>query len=367
MKQPEMQGGGKRKVLLIDLGADFGGVETYLVSLAGLLANDVELYVLCVLPELRTRLAHCGVRVIRLPAFRGKLKPLRFLAALIVLPPVLLRFRINTVQLNGFLESILILPARLLGRSALYTRHGPFEIELYSWLRQPQKFLARRIARWSVRFTTHVVCVSQAVAESVRPVLPPSRYSVIANWISDQKAFRPPLAELSSRVVVLCVARLERYKGIHLLIEAVRHLPQADLTIIGDGSDRAQLEKSAIGLPNVHFAGFQRNIQEFYERADIFVMPSMGPEGLPITSLEAMAHGLPCIFSDLPVHREITDDGKGAYLFRSGEVESLLTALRELLASPERRQRYAAEAHRIVASRYNEKNVREAYLRVLEA
>jgi glycosyltransferase involved in cell wall biosynthesis len=78
-----------------------------------------------------------------------------------------------------------------------------------------------------------------------------------------------------------------------------------------------------------------------------------------------MAHGLPCIFSDLPVHHEITDHGRGAYLFRSGEWESLLTALRELLASPERRRRYAAEAHHIVASRYNEGNVREAYLRVL--
>jgi glycosyltransferase involved in cell wall biosynthesis len=78
-----------------------------------------------------------------------------------------------------------------------------------------------------------------------------------------------------------------------------------------------------------------------------------------------MACGLPCIFSDLPVHHEITDQGKGAYLFRSGEAESLLTALRELLASPERRVRYATEAHRIVASRYNERSVREAYLRVL--
>ena len=79
----------------------------------------------------------------------------------------------------------------------------------------------------------------------------------------------------------------------------------------------------ALGVPNVRFVGFQRNLREFYERADIFVMPSLGPEGLPMTSLEAMAHGLPCIFSDLPVHHEITDHGKGAYLFRSGEVESL--------------------------------------------
>ena len=125
----------------------------------------------------------------------------------------------------------------------MYTRHGGFEIELYSWLRQPHKFLARKIGRWSVRFTTHVVCVSQAVAESVHPVLPTTRYSVIANWISGQKPLRPSLADLSSRARVLCTSRLEHYKGIHLLIEAARRLPQVEVTIAGDGSARASLEK----------------------------------------------------------------------------------------------------------------------------
>jgi glycosyltransferase involved in cell wall biosynthesis len=355
----------KRRVLLIDLGPEFGGIETYLVSLAELLAADVDLYVLCVLPELCARLRSRGVKVVRLPVLVGMFKPLRFLATLLVVPLLLLRYRIQVVQLNGFLDSLLILPARLLGRSAVYTRHGGFELELYSWLRQPHKFLARKIARWSVRFVTHVVCVSQAVAESVRPVLPSSRYSVIANWISGQKPFRLPVTELSPRARVLCASRLEQYKGIHLLIEAARRLPHVEVTIVGDGSDREALQQAAHGVSNVRFAGFQRDLQGFYDCADIFVMPSLGPEGLPIASLEAMANGLPCIFSDLPVHHEITDQGKGAYLFRSGEVESLMTALHELLASPERRFRYAAEAHRIVASRYNEGNVREAYLRVL--
>jgi glycosyltransferase involved in cell wall biosynthesis len=355
----------KRRVLLIDLGPQFGGIGTYLVSLTDLLASDVDLYALCVLPELSTRLASSGAKVIRLPIFFGTLKPLRFLATLTVVPLLLLRYDIHTVQLNGFLDSVLILPARLLGRSAVYTRHGGFEIELYSWLRQPHKFLARKIARWSIRFTTHVVCVSHAVAESVHPILPATRYSVIANWISGQKPLRPLLADLSSRARVLCTSRLEHYKGIHLLIEAARRLPQVEVTIAGDGSARASLEESARDVPNVRFAGFQQNLDEFYERSDIYVMPSLGPEGLPIASLEAMAHGLPCIFSDLPVHDEITDGGKGAYLFRSGDVDSLVTALRELLASPERRYRYAAEAHRIIAARYKEENVREAYLRVL--
>jgi glycosyltransferase involved in cell wall biosynthesis len=358
--QPE-----KRRILLIDLGPQFGGIETYLVSLAELLASDVDLYVLCVLPELRARLSSLGVKVTRLPVMFGMFKPLRFLATLLVVPALLLRYEIHTVQLNGFLDSLLILPARLLGRSAVYTRHGGFEIELYSWLRQPHKYLARKTARWSVRFTTHVVCVSQAVAESVRPVLPATRYSVIANWISGQKPFRPPAAQSSSGLRVLCASRLEHYKGIHLLIECARQLPEAEFTIVGDGTYRSTLEESASSLRNVRFVGFQRNLEDFYDGADIFVMPSMGPEGLPIASLEAMAHGLPCIFSDLPVHHEITDDGQGAYLFRCGQIESLLAGLHHLLGSPELRRSYAAEAHRIVADRYNEGNVREAYLRVL--
>ena len=355
----------KRRVLLVDLGADFGGVESYLVSLARLLASEIDLYVLCVLPELAARLSSSGVKVILLPAFRGLWKPLRFVTAMMALPPLLLRYRLETVQLNGLLESILILPARLLGRSAVYTRHGPFEIELYSWSHHPMKFLARRIARWSVRFTTHVVCVSQAVAESVAPVLPRSRYSVISNWVAGQKPLPNRRAEFSSPARVICVSRLEHYKGIQLLIEAARSIPEMEVTVIGDGSDRASLEAMARDLKNVRFAGFQRNIEEFYRDADIFVMPSMGPEGLPITSLEAMAQGLPCIFSDLPVHREITDDGKGAYLFCSGEPDSLQKALRDLLASPNLRKQYATEAHRIVATRYSEQNVRQAYLRVL--
>lgn len=362
MTRPEREVG-RRRVLLIDLGASFGGVETYLLGLAVLLAQDVDLYVLCVLPELRDRLATRRVTVIQLPLFEGLLKPLRFIAALAVLPVLLLRYKIDTVQLNGFLESLLILPARLLGRRAVYTRHGPFEIELYSWLHQPHKLVARKIARWCVRFTTHVVCVSQSVAESVQALLPPARYSVISNWVSDQRPFQPP-AEQAARTQVVCVSRLEHYKGVHLLIDAARRLPQVDVTIVGDGSDRASLEEKAAGVGNVRFAGFQRNLQGVYQSADIFVMPSMGPEGLPITSLEAMAHGLPCIFSDLPVHHEITDHGKGAYLFRSGETESLLAGLRDLLASRDRRSTYAAEAYRIVASRYNEGSAREAYLRV---
>ena len=64
----------KRRVLLIDLGPQFGGIGTYLVSLADLLASDVDLYALCVLPELSARLTSSGAKVIRLPVFCGTIQ-----------------------------------------------------------------------------------------------------------------------------------------------------------------------------------------------------------------------------------------------------------------------------------------------------
>jgi glycogen(starch) synthase len=246
----------------------------------------------------------------------------------------------------------------------VYTRHGPFELEYYSLLRHPHKFLPRKIAQWSLRLASHTVCVSEAVAESVKPILSPDRFTVIPNWVPQPGAPQPVRAELTPVAEILCLSRLEHYKGIHLLLEATRSLPNLRVTIAGDGSFRKNLEELAAGRTDVHFAGFLRDVTPLYERADIVVMPSLGPEGLPMTSLEAMGRGIPCVFSDLPVHSEISDGGKGASLFTSGNAESLHRALTTLLAHAETRKTLAREALRIIDSRYTDTRVRGAYLAV---
>ncbi len=357
------------RVLLIDLGAHFGGVENYLVHLAALLRDEVELSALCVLPELADRLRAEGVRVTTLPLCPGPLKPFRFLLAAFAMAALLLRRRadtaqVNTVQLNGLLEGALILPARLLGARTVYTRHGPFELEYYSTLRQPHKVLPRKIAQLSARLASHIVCVSQAVAESVRTLLPPERITVIPNWVALPDPPATLRDELTPPIRILCVARLEHYKGIHLLLAATRALPGIELTIVGDGSYRAALEQLAAGRGDVRFTGFSREMARHYREADLFVMPSNGPEGLPMTSLEAMSYGLPCLFSDLPVHREITDEGDAALLFPAGNVAELTHALQGLLSDSTLRRSLGERAAAMVVARYSAASAREPYLRV---
>jgi glycosyltransferase involved in cell wall biosynthesis len=124
------------------------------------------------------------------------------------------------------------------------------------------------------------------------------------------------------------------------------------LTVVGDGGYRKELERLAERI-DVRFEGFQSRPARYYTEADIFVMPSLGPEGFGIVTMEAMAHSVPCLISDLDVHREITAGGTAAMLFRSGNVEDLRCKLQELISDSSLRAVYAEVGYYRVQKVYN--------------
>jgi glycosyltransferase involved in cell wall biosynthesis len=354
----------RKKILLVDLGASMGGVEAYLEGLTEILQPRAEIFVICVLEELEKRLQRLGARVIKVPAF-SRMRILRFMTALIVFSFLLIRHRISVVQINGFLESILLLPARLLNCESVYTRHGPFEIEIYKWYRQPAKFLPRLASRYCALLASKIVCVSESVGVVCRPMFPVGRVTVIPNWITHFFPYVPKIRLANSSTEIVYVGRLEQYKGVHLLLEALRGMADVTLTVVGDGGHRGTLERLATGI-KVTFVGFQNDPRPYYRAADIFVMPSLGPEGLPLVTLEAMAHGLPCVFSDLPVHCEITENGRAAVLFRTGDFEDLRRKLLVLVSSVDARRQYSESAYHAVGSKYHVAAARGPYLRLFE-
>ena len=85
-----------------------------------------------------------------------------------------------------------------------------------------------------------------------------------------------------------------------------------------------------------------------------------------MVALEAMSHGLPCIFSDLSVHREITGNGRAAMLFETGSVGDLRAKLLQMLESPSVREQFAESAYRQVRAKYHVDEARRAYLQLFE-
>ena len=159
-----------------------------------------------------------------------------------------------------------------------------------------------------------------------------SKAFVIPNLVAIPSEVRPIKRR---EQVVLAVGRLENVKGFDLLISAFGKLKSKDwrLVIVGEGSQRNKLEAliRKIGADNIFLAGRQNNMEEWYQKASIFVLSSR-KEGFPNVLLEAMAHACACIAFDCPYGpSEIPENGKYGLLVEQQNEEFLLFALENLI------------------------------------
>ena len=147
---------------------------------------------------------------------------------------------------------------------------------------------------------------------------------------------RPPPGDGPLRVGY--VGTLVWHKGVHVLIEAVRHLPAAnyELKIVGDPSVwpdyTAGLRQAAAGLP-VRFMGrFDRTrIADAYADLDVLVVPSLWLENAPLVIHEAYMSGVPVIASRIGGHLELVDDGRNGLLYYPQSPRALASALQKVL------------------------------------
>ena len=166
----------------------------------------------------------------------------------------------------------------------------------------------------------------------------------------------------------LAVGRFSyKHKGFDLLIKAFYIFANKNkewiLDIVGEGPEESlyrelikeyKLENRIIVHP------FTNNIQSYYSRAQIYVLSSRW-EGFGLVLVEAMAHGLPVISSDLPTSKEILGDF--GMFFRNGDIEELAKQLEE--ATHIDWQAKSEEAMEI-AQRFDIKNIISQWKQVVE-
>ncbi|MEM1212104.1 MAG: glycosyltransferase family 4 protein [Planctomycetota bacterium] len=174
----------------------------------------------------------------------------------------------------------------------------------------------------------------------------------------DPTPARPPLEDDAVPTAV-CVSRLEKEKGVQVLIEAFGQaagkVPAARLVIAGDGSMRGELEArvAELGLSErVTFLGRVGREQqtELFKAAWVQVAPSLWREPFGIVAVEAAFRGTAAIVTGGGL-AEIVEDGRTGYVVPMGDAEAmadrLVTVLsdRELAESLGRRGRERAERH----------------------
>ena len=151
---------------------------------------------------------------------------------------------------------------------------------------------------------------------------------------------------------ILAVGRLNRQKGFDRLIEAFSHLDHKDwaLTIIGEGSERKNLEKLIKDLSledDISMPGRTETIEKWYQKSPIFVLSSR-MEGFPNVLCEAMAYGCACVsFDCIAGPNEIITDKIDGYLVKNGDIHALSTRINLLINNAEERRRISKEAMKI--------------------
>ncbi|MDW8103335.1 MAG: glycosyltransferase family 4 protein, partial [Anaerolineae bacterium] len=201
--------------------------------------------------------------------------------------------------------------------------------------------------------------------------------AIIPQFGVDPQLFVPsPRPHVREEFVVGFAGRLVQEKGVDLLLEALRGLPDARLEILGSGPLRAALEEhaAAMGLTGrVAFLGTLPSTQivEFYHRLDVLVLPSRSrpnwTEQFGRVLVEAMACSVPVVGSTCGEIPHVIGDA--GLLFPEGDAEALREALRQLQADPALRLELGRRGRERVLARYTHARVAaqtvEMYRRIL--
>jgi glycosyltransferase involved in cell wall biosynthesis len=254
--------------------------------------------------------------------------------------------------------------ARLAGLPHVHTEHSH---EIYD--------VPRRIAV-ARRMDDHatVIAVSEEIATWRASTLG-RRCAVVPNGVRV-----PPASDAATRasargllgvgeddVVVGSVARLAPEKDHATLLRALHAAlpaaPRLRLALVGDGTERGALEGLASGLglgDRVLFLGARSDVAELLPGLDLFTLSSRR-EGLPLSLLEALAHGVPAVTTAVGEMPRVLSGGAGTTV-RAGDPATLGGALARAALDPAWRRATGEAGRRLVQSGYSVDAMADAYV-----
>lgn len=175
-----------------------------------------------------------------------------------------------------------------------------------------------------------------------------TRYAPVAG-AQAKAALREQLGLPPAKTIIGIVATLRSWKGHSFLIEAFAQLGQPDLhlLIVGDGPQRAALEKLVMEKNlggRVTLAGNQADVVPWLQALDIFALPSYANEGVPQAILQAFACALPVVTTEAGAIPEVARHEDTALVVAMQDAASLAAGLKRLLDDPALRERLSANA-----------------------
>ena len=222
-----------------------------------------------------------------------------------------------------------------------------------------------------VRRSAQVIALSDDLRRAAAAALGATRGSLtIYNGSNFKPIEASPATGERGFLDIICVSRLVSWKRIDLLIQAIKPLPYARLTVIGDGSERDTLDALAtrLGLADrIQFTG-PLNHSELRNRmlaADVFCLPSVG-DSFGQVYVEAMSCGLPVIAARAGGVPEIVVHGRCGILVEPNDLEALSAAIARLHDDAELRLSIARHNPEYVAENFSWRHTAAQYSHAID-
>lgn len=240
-------------------------------------------------------------------------------------------------------ESFFLLIAKLFRKPVIIYFHG--------WVSECERAVRHRYLRLFRAFAG-LADAFIVLAESFRrtleemgirkPVFVEATVCDVCSFCADES----PTTRSAEGCTLLFLSRIDKGKGAYETVEAYETLkdryPALKLVIAGDGPELAGLRRYAgtRGLADIQFLGHVagRAKHEAFSRGDVYVMPSHG-EGMPISVLEAMAHGLPVVTCAVGGIADFFVHGAMGFLAERPDAACVAAALEPLIADAPLRAR----------------------------
>lgn len=221
-----------------------------------------------------------------------------------------------------------------------------------------------QVVAFSIEKSDGVTAVSESLARDTRGALGVTReVRVIYNFLDCAEWRRRPDPDLDEELrqgveaVVVHVSNFRPVKRVGLVVDVFRRIlsrVRARLVMIGDGPDRAPLERRVTeeGLGDaVRFVGERQDLVRWLSAADLFLLTS-SQESFGLAALEAMACEVAVVAARVGGLPEVIDDGVTGVLCPPDAVDAMAERAIELLHAPERRRAMARAAARSVRRRF---------------
>jgi glycosyltransferase involved in cell wall biosynthesis len=220
--------------------------------------------------------------------------------------------------------------------------------------------LHKRLA--SKRLAAHVAVGERAARLTEEIVgLPRGSVRTIHNGVTVEPV--RPRTRIMKGSVVGVVGRVAHQKGLDVFVRALRSLDGVTGVVVGDGPERAELERLAAELgvsERLEITGWREDARSYLPTFDVYCLPSRF-EGFPLAVVEAMLAGLPIVASDVGSVAEAIHDGETGLLVPPDDENALAAALRRVLDDRTLASSLGQRARALAAQRFTAERMARAF------